>query len=194
MKNRAWRAAFLLSIAMEQAAAAGQIPPTLQVGEKVPELASCGTRNTLWIDHYVAALYLPPGASPVAAQDPSAPKAVRIQVINSRFMPEKIPEQWREALARELEREPMTRIRSVYGALSAGDVVVLAYVPATGVTMQVNGHAVMRSAGHEAIDAVLAAWAENDPISGKLRRLALEHPCASRASGQQAPPSSGLPS
>lgn len=113
-------------------------------------------------------------------QDPAQPKAVRIEIITARYMPEDIPEQWRRPLAQELSREPMSRLRNAYGNLAAGDVVVLAYDPGVGVSMRVNGRIVARTPGHDAIDALLGAWAEEDPISLKLQRLKLENPCPRR--------------
>lgn len=154
-----------------------QLAATLPVGGEALELASCGVRDTLWIDHYVAALYLPPGASMQAARDPASAKAVRMHVVESRYLPERIPQPWREALAGELAREPMFRVRVEYQDLTDGDVVTIAYAPGSGVTMRVNGRTVTRIPGHDAIDAILEAWAGQDPISGKLRRLAMKHPC-----------------
>jgi hypothetical protein len=102
---------------------------------------------------------------------------VRMHIVESRFLPERIPQPWREALAGELEREPMFRVRVEYGDLTDGDVVTIAYAPESGVTMRVNGRTVTRTPGHGAIDAILEAWAGQDPISGKLRRIAMKHPC-----------------
>ncbi len=43
--------------------------------------------------------------------------------------------------------------------------------------MAVNGHVVAEVPGHGLISAMLQAWADEDPISGKLHRLLLQHPC-----------------
>lgn len=153
------------------------LAPTLSVAGQALQLVSCGMRETLWIDHYAAGLYVPPGASAQVARDAKHPKAVRLKIIEARYLPEKIPEKWRGALNSELEREPMVRVRRAYGALREGDEVTFTYAPQEGVTMQVNGRAVMRASGHGVIDAILEAWAGEDPVSGKLSRLSLEHPC-----------------
>lgn len=164
-----------------QAVVAGvSIPEVLRAGDRILTLASCGVRDTLWIDHYVAALYLAAGASLGAVQDPAQPKAVRIEIITARYMSDDVPEQWRAPLAQELSREPMSRLRNAYRNLAAGDVVVLAYDPGVDVSMRVNGRTVVRTPGHDAIDAILGAWAEEDPISMKLQRLKLENPCPAR--------------
>lgn len=51
------------------------------------------------------------------------------------------------------------------------------YVPNEGVTMQVNDKVVAQGLRHDLIHEMLEAWAQDDPISGKLRRLVLRHPC-----------------
>jgi hypothetical protein len=43
--------------------------------------------------------------------------------------------------------------------------------------MSVNGKQITQVPGHSLIDSILDAWAEKDPISGKLHRLRLDHPC-----------------
>ena len=173
-------AAFTLALVSAAAAAtlAGvQLAPSLELGGRKLELVSCGVRDTLWIDHYAAGLYVPYGSSAHAARDAGAAKAVRLKVIQARYLPERVPEKYREALQRELAREPMVKVRRAYDRLSDGDVVTFTYLPTEGVTMLVNGRQVMQAPGHDAIESILEAWSEKDPISGKLHRLRLEHPC-----------------
>ena len=150
---------------------------TLQVGAERLHLVSCGVRDALWMDVYVAGLYVPPAAPAEAVADPDRPKAVLMKIVESRYLPEDIPEKWRHTLRAELARDPMARVRLAYDHLRDGDVVTFAYQPGEGVTMSVNGRPVIRASGHQLIDSILAAWAEGDPISGKLQRLRLEHPC-----------------
>ncbi|MEO5699317.1 MAG: chalcone isomerase family protein [Casimicrobiaceae bacterium] len=154
-----------------------KLPDTLRLGERTLRLASCGVRDTFWIDHYAAGLYLPAGAPPRATKDPKQPKAVQMKVIEARYLPEDIPQKWRAALATELRSEPMMRVRRSYSGLSSGDTVVFSYLPDRGVTMRVNGRTIVKVGGHDVIDAILRAWAGKDTISGKLHRLASQHPC-----------------
>lgn len=168
---------WLISAAAAATLADVHLPPTMSVGGRELELVACGVRDTLWIDHYVAGLYVPKGESPRTAKDGRRPKAVRMQVVQSAFLPSSIPERWRRALQSELAQEPMQRVRRAYARLGDGDVVIFGYVPEEGVTMQVNGTLVVRAPGHALIDSILHAWAGKDAISGKLQRLALEHPC-----------------
>ena len=48
-------------------ATAIQVPSSLRVGNQSLPAASCATRDTLWIHHYAAALYVPPRTRPDAA-------------------------------------------------------------------------------------------------------------------------------
>jgi hypothetical protein len=85
------------------------VPALLRVGAQSLAPASCATRNTLWIHHYAAALYVPPRASPVdALQDPRQPKALQVEILDKAFLP------------REMHR------------------ITLAYAPGPGVSLEVN--------------------------------------------------------
>ncbi|HEX6321193.1 MAG TPA: chalcone isomerase family protein [Burkholderiales bacterium] len=171
-------AAFLAISALAATLAGAQIPDALETEAGTLRLVSCGVRDTLWVDHYVAGLYVPPGATAQAVRDAGEPKAVRMQVLNAQWLPDNVPEKWRGALRKELRREPMAQVRAAYHRLTDGDVVTFTYLPGSGgVRMTVNGHRVMQTPGHEVIQTILEAWAERDPISGKLHRLRLEHPC-----------------
>lgn len=167
----------LIGAAAAATLAGVQLDPTMKVAGRTLELVSCGVRDTLWIDHYVAGLYVPQGQPPEAADDAKRAKAVRIKVLEARYLPEDVPEKWRGALKSELRHEPMMQVREAYDRLSDGDLVTFTYVPQQGVTMQVNGGTVVQTPGHAVIDSILEAWEGKDPISGKPHRLSLEHPC-----------------
>ena len=52
-------------VAIARAVVAGvELPDEVQVDGLALALASCGVRDTLWVEHYVAAVYLPPDAPP----------------------------------------------------------------------------------------------------------------------------------
>lgn len=170
--------AALASAAAQAATLAGvRLEPTLRVNGETLALVSCGVRDTMWIDHYAAGLYLPKGDSPKTVQDGRRAKAVRMKVIQARFLPDNIPEKWRGALKSELKHEPMVQVREAYDRIEDGDVVTFTYVPQQGVTMSVNGKTVVNTPGHAVIDSILKAWSGKDPTTGKLNRLTLEHPC-----------------
>ncbi len=193
MKTKSRRARFacrsvvlaLASMLVAGAAAAKvvagvDLPGTISVAGQALALASCGVRDTLWIEHYVAALYLRPGEPATAAMlDAGEPKAIVLHVVRGASLPEQIPQAWREPLRQELERDPLARVRAAYGALGNGDRVRVTYAPADGVSMAVDGREVVAAPGHDLIGSMLRTWAEGDPLSGKLQRLLLEHPCRS---------------
>jgi hypothetical protein len=155
-----------------------ELPASVEVNDHELQLASCGVRDTLWVTHYVAALYVAdPDAAAQIAVNPDEPKLIRLDIIDTDWLPEGIPEKWREPLREELARDPYSRVKQHYQALSAGDVVYVYYLPGQGIRMSVNGRLVMEQPGHELIDAMLEAWAEPDPISEQARRLLFEHPC-----------------
>lgn len=178
MRLTTFLCAFLLAGEAVAAQLAGvHLDDTLHIGGEPLTLVSCGVRDTLWIDHYVAGLYVPPGTSPQATRDAGRPKAVRLKVVSATYLPADIPEKWRTTLQQELAQDPMDRVRRAYDRLSDGDVITFSYLPEHGVTMSVNGRAIARTPGHALIDAILDAWAARDPISGKLQRLSLQYPC-----------------
>jgi hypothetical protein len=139
--------------------------------------ASCGVRSTLWIEHYAAVLYLRPGAALNAVRDPSEPKAVLMYVIDGRYLPDEIPARWRDALESALDERTAWAVRESFGLLSSGDLVTIAYFPREGVTMSANGRVIARTSDHRVVDAIVQGWESGAPLTKKLERLALEHPC-----------------
>lgn len=53
---------------------------------------------------------------------------------------------------------------------------MIVYLPATRVTIRVNGKMVTRVAKQAVVDAILRAWVQDEPLSAKLHRLASERP------------------
>src|SRR5678809_439445 len=116
-------------------ATAIQVPNALSVGNQPLAAASCASRDTLWIHHYVAALYLPPRDAPVTAlQDPRKPKALLVQILSRSFLPREMPKKWIVALERELDPDQMQRGHDAGRRLAVGDRVMVAYAPGRGVT------------------------------------------------------------
>ncbi|MBL0423427.1 chalcone isomerase family protein [Ramlibacter sp. AW1] len=159
------------------ATAQTHLPATVVQEGKPLKLVSCGVRDSLWIDHYAAGLYILPGADVTSVRNPDMPKAVRLKMISMRFVPDTIPEKWLSALADSLPPEPLARLRRAYRGLDDGDTMTVAYGPAKGVVVQVNGKQVTQVKQHAAIDAILSAWAEDQSIESKLRTLMSKHAC-----------------
>jgi hypothetical protein len=154
-----------------------QLAPTLKTDAGALTLLVCGVRDTLWVDHYVAALYVAPGASTQAVLDPAAPKAVRMHMVDSRYLPRDLPKKWREPLRKGLEQQAYAHVRAAFSQLGDGDVVTITYMPQEGVNMRVNGRTLATAQGHNVIDSILAAWAEREPVAQKLKTLAANNSC-----------------
>jgi hypothetical protein len=155
-----------------------QVPSAVRVGNVQLPAASCAARDTLWIHHYVAALYVPTQQSPVnALQDPRQPKAVQVQILSKAFLPKEMPKKWRDTLQTELDGGAFGAIREAWRGLAVGDRVTVAYLPGPGVTLQLNGRVVARTPKHEVIDALLKTWAEGEPVPQRVNRVVEKHPC-----------------
>lgn len=163
------------------AASAISLPHVVQVGGELLAVASCATRETLWIDHYVAALYVRPGdTANVALQDAKRAKALEIRLLNKALMPAEIPRKYRRALESTLDEDTMDRLRAAYRALRTGDVIAITYAPGPGVRVSVNGQPVAAAAAtHGVVEAILAAWADGKPVDSHLRTVLAKHPCRS---------------
>lgn len=140
--------------------------------------AACGVRNTLWIEHYAAQLYVPEGNSIEAVSDPGKPKMLTMRMLNTFLMPPEIPRKWREALQPVLDPGAMKRLQDGYDGLQSGDTVVVTYQPQKGIALSINDRTVATARGHEAIDALLAAWADDAPLRKKLAGTASRNRCA----------------
>ncbi|HSD43650.1 MAG TPA: chalcone isomerase family protein [Burkholderiales bacterium] len=167
----------LTSLAAAVSLAGVPLAPQMELDGRAVVLSSCGIRDTLWIEHYVAALYVPPGASAQAVSDPAQPKAVRIHILERRWLPREVPRKWLSALQLALADDPLRRVRGAYSTLADGDEILIAYVPQHGTDMRVNGSIVTHAVGHGVIDSLLRTWAGREPVAGKLDRLASTHPC-----------------
>ena len=153
------------------------LPRYLQTERGLLELAVCGVRDTFWIDHYVTAVYVPRGETLLVVRDPEYAKAIRLHVIESRYLPPQIPDKWRRALAGALDDKAMARVNAAYRSLVDGDVITIAYTPTRGIVFSLNGRIVVQGRGHGVIHAVLQEWAEGESIPGKLENLRDRYPC-----------------
>jgi hypothetical protein len=165
------------ALAIMQATAV-QVPSAMRVGNQQLPAASCATRDTLWIHHYAAALYVPPRASAVnALQDPRQPKALHVQILSKAFLPKELPKKWRETLESQLDGSSFNAVRAAWRDLTVGDRVTVAYAPGPGVTLQLNDRLVARAPRHELIDALLRTWADGEPVPQRVSQAVQNHPC-----------------
>jgi len=159
-------------------ATAVQVPSAMRIGNQSLPAASCASRDTLWIHHYVAALYVPPRAAPDAVlQDPKQPKALHVQILSRSFLPRDLPKKWDQALKSQLDRSSMNAIENAWRQVSVGDRVTIAYAPGPGVTLQLNERLVARSPKHDVVDALLRTWADGEPVRERVSQAVAKHPC-----------------
>ena len=139
---------------------------------------SCGVRDTFWIDHFSATLYVARDADPARALlDADEPKALRLDIINPSWLPDRQPEEWRTAFRENLTPRRFEQLQSLYQGLAPGDAVLAAYRPGTGMSLEVNGRLVLREPGHSLLDDLLRAWSGSTAPLDKLRPLLARHPC-----------------
>lgn len=154
-----------------------RMPDTMRTPSGLLEIRACGVRKTLWIEHYAAALYLPRGASVEALRDGHRAKAVSLHLIETRYLPERIPSKWRRAFEQHLDRRGMALLQRIYASLSPGDVVTVVYTPARGVTVAMNGKQLLRLRGDGLVRSILRTWAGGQPLGAKLHDLEATHAC-----------------
>ena len=115
MKWRTAIGATVLALLSLMQVAAIQVPSGLRVGSETLPARSCATRDTLWIHHYAAALYLPQRAAPeIALQDPQQPKALHVQILSKSFLPRDLPKKWNQALQAELDRSSFNAVQNAW--------------------------------------------------------------------------------
>jgi hypothetical protein len=179
--NRTPLAAVATAIVLQTSAhattvAGVQLREVIRLDGEELALASCGVRNTLWIDHYVAALYVPRGTrAESAAQDSSKSKLLVVQILNADYFPRQLPEKWRVPLQASLSAEEFAQVSFAYQRLRSGDTILYSYSPDTGLAIMLNGETVVE-AGHGVVDALLRAW-QRDDNQGTLGELLKEHNC-----------------
>ena len=154
------------------------VPAVLQIGTQSLQPASCATRNTLWIHHYAAALYVPPRASPMAVlEDPKQPKALQVEILNKAFLPKQMPTRWRRTLESQLDGGSLSSITAAWQRLGAGDRVTISYAPGPGVSLKVNDRLVAAAPSHSLVEALLRTFADDEPVRERVSRVIARHPC-----------------
>lgn len=144
-------------------------PRTVTVKDTTLPLASCALRETLWLDLYQVALYLPEGTplDPQALLRSEIPKIVRLHVTYDGEVPADIPEAWQERVRAETERE----LQDIYSGLRTGDVILLAHRPDEGTTVMVNGSVAKTDPSGRLVADFLGALIGDDPTSHNMKRL-----------------------
>jgi hypothetical protein len=135
-------------------------------------LNGAGIRKKLFIKVYVGALYLPAkmsDANAILAAD--APRRMVMHFVFN-VGKDKIAEGWNEGLeANTPNASPEVKanfktLASWMEDIKDGQSIVLTYVPGSGTTVEVNGHAKGTLPGKPTADAILATWIGPKPGPG----------------------------
>lgn len=141
----------------------------LRAGETSFTVAARGTVSALWVDVYDCALFLPrPLTSLDELRAPELPIAAGIFIRIDDTLAE-LPRRWRTLLRREVDAATYARLLRVSHDLSQGDNMMLVYRPDAGTGIFHNGKPIARVAGKSLMNAVLAQWLGDDPVSESLR-------------------------
>lgn len=161
-----------------------RLPPSIAVGGQSLDLAGCGTREALFSDVYVAALYLPRPRMPLERILSSrTAKAVRLHIVYDGTLPGEIPEDWREPLNSMLREDLRATLKNFYRRFESGDQVTLTYMPDEGVVASINGTATHGNLDHTLMESLLQLWIGGHAVSDNLRRLLLKGECRPEEDG-----------
>jgi hypothetical protein len=173
-----WLLALPILAIVVTSATAIQVPGAVRLGGETLPAATCATRDTLWIHHYAAALYVPARIPPLAAlQDPRRAKAFQMQILSKVFLPRDMPGKYRLALEQTLDAASLAAVGAAWRRLAVGDRVMLAYAPGAGLSLQLNEREVAKTPRHDVIEALLRTWADNEPLPARFERVLAKHPC-----------------
>ncbi|MEQ9643029.1 MAG: chalcone isomerase family protein [Alphaproteobacteria bacterium] len=164
-------ASCLGAVAISGAARAMEpLPPrVLQSDKHALVLNGVGTRVMYFMRVYECALYLPERSRSMPfIMDKRTASAIRISVIHD-DLPDRLPEQWREAVRSEVTTKMFSRLRAAYRDVSGGDVVLFRYVPTEGTWILINDEVVVFDPGHGLMRSMLEQWVGETPVSSDLR-------------------------
>lgn len=171
------RLILLLTLALTAPALAGELegvtlPDTLTLGGQQLVLNGMGLREKVFIDVYVAGLYLPEKTRDARkAIEADVPK--RIDMVMLREIERaKLADTMRESIEASGSKEARAHAPTLAGWMEdvrKGDHVVLDYVPGTGTTVTVKGKAKGTIAGAAFMQAVWGIYLGKNPPTEALK-------------------------
>lgn len=169
--------ALLLLAAAAPAAAQLVAPPVparvVHAGQTL-ELVGRATRQSLWVDLYSVALYLPePRRDAAYVAQPTVAKAFRVEVLYDGELPDRIPEDWADELLPPLEPAERAELRQAYRRLSQGDVLLFVFAPGSGTAMTLNGEPVLSRVDGGFMDGIVDLFLGPAAVSPRLRTALL---------------------
>jgi Chalcone isomerase-like len=159
------------------------IPAGAQGGEQLPTLVAQGSTSLSRAGHatrvhllgsveiYTVGVYVEGATSDrQRLLSPDVSKALRIEIRYTEDLHRRVPFDWRRELIPVLEPAATAHLRGVFAPLTAGDVVLIEYVPWKGTAVRVNDATAVSGAKHELMMAFLDHWLGQRPVSEEMKR------------------------
>jgi len=157
-----------------------QFPDQITVGSNPLILNSMGLREKMWLDIYVAGLYLPEKTSdPKAIIEGDVPKRLQAEFIFPRVPKEQLV----ETLQVNIERNPgfshstqqkMDLCASWMESFESGDGFAFEYIPGKGTTVIIRGEVKGIIQGKEFMEAIFTIFVGEKPASEQLKKGLLQ--------------------
>ncbi len=167
---------FALSVAWSAELAGVKMDDQVTVGGEALVLNGMGLRKKLWVEVYVAGLYLRSSTSDAAVAVASdGPKRVVMHFLTNKATKKKMDAAWFEgfeANSPDTYGDLEARVRQfadLFGDMKVGDVVVLTMVPGKGTSVTYNGADKGTIDGDDFSTALLEVWLGEHPPTDDLK-------------------------
>jgi len=176
---RALLAALALCLAAPAAAVEPQSAALPGAGAPKLALAGCAARRFLLFPVYDLRLYLAQRpVSEAAAFDPTAPKAVELEVTYPGNVPGSMPGPWRKRFEeRRLSPALIADLDRLYQNLKGGDVLAIEYRPGRGSVVRLNTVTQTVDPSPALIEALLDIWMGPRALNQEIRNQLLSGRC-----------------
>ena len=139
-------------------------------------LNGIGLRKKLWVEVYVAGLYLPETTTDArTAIESPGPKKVVMHFLTDKATKSKMDSAWREGFEANAPQSSETLRASIdefvdfFGDMKDGDVIELTMVPGVGTTATLNGTEVGVISTDDFGPALLSVWLGPEPPTEDLK-------------------------
>jgi len=146
------------------------------VGDTTLELNGMGLRKKLWVEVYVAGLYLEsPTSNAAEIVSSTGPKRVVMHFLTNRATKKKMDAAWFEGFegnspdAYGKLEERVKKFAGFFGDMKDGDVVEIDLTPEVGTSVSVNGKSVGIIEGDDFATALLKVWLGDHPPTQDLK-------------------------
>lgn len=146
------------------------------VGDVSVELNGMGLRKKLWVEVYVAGLYVAsPSSDPAEIVGSTGPKRMVMHFLTDRATKKKMDEAWLEGFEANSPQvwpkieDRVTKFVAFFGDMKEGDVVEIDIVPGAGTSVAVNGDPMGVIEGDDFGSALLEVWLGDHPPSDDLK-------------------------